>query len=297
MAVATGLVGLSRVTTARHVLARFGAADGGLLAAGVAYNAVLALVPFGLVATGVAGLILTDAHSRADLVRTIGDVLPPLAGVVDDIVAGLSSASPSLSIVGLVLAAWATSRLFAALESAIAQLDAGAPRRSLLRRTARRLGSIAILAGFVLAALLVTPALAIAVEMNGSAAARPVFDVLLALLPPAVGGLALAAVYRVVPLTRPSWRAIGLPAFVGGIALVVLTRVFVFVAPRVFGANLVYGTLGAILVGLTWLDLAFTIVLLGAAWVRERTLATGTDTAGEPAISPGESRSGDRSGP
>jgi uncharacterized BrkB/YihY/UPF0761 family membrane protein len=47
--------------------------------------------------------------------------------------------------------------------------------------------------------------------------------------------------------------------------------VFVFVAPRVFGANLVYGTLGAILIGLAWLDLVFTVVLLGAAWVRERT--------------------------
>jgi uncharacterized BrkB/YihY/UPF0761 family membrane protein len=44
----------------------------------------------------------------------------------------------------------------------------------------------------------------------------------------------------------------------------------VFLAPRLFGANLVYGTLGAILVGLTWLDLVFTVVLLGAAWVRER---------------------------
>ena len=53
----------------------------------------------------------------------------------------------------------------------------------------------------------------------------------------------------------------------------ILTRVFVFLAPRLFGANLVYGTLGAILVGLTWLDLVFTVILLGAAWVRERSIA------------------------
>ena len=53
---------------------------------------------------------------------------------------------------------------------------------------------------------------------------------------------------------------------------------FVFVAPRVFGTNLVYGTLGAILVGLAWLDLVFTVVLLGAAWVRERA------TSGEAAV-------------
>jgi len=152
-------------------------------------------------------------------------------------------------------------------------MDAGAPRRSLIRRTARRLSSIVILAGIVLAAIVVTPTLAIAVEMSGNGPARPALDVLLALLPPIIGGLAIAAVYKLIPLTRPSWRAIGPPTVVGAVALVVLTRVFVFVAPRIFGANLVYGTLGAILVGLTWLDLVFTIVLLGAAWVRERTMS------------------------
>ncbi|HEX2754344.1 MAG TPA: YihY/virulence factor BrkB family protein [Candidatus Limnocylindrales bacterium] len=271
VAAVTRVVGLPRVAIARRVLDRFAAADGALLAAGVAYNAIFALIPIGLVATGVAGLVLDDARSRADMVRTIADFLPPLAGVVDEIVAGLSRASPSLSIVGLVLAAWGTSRLFASLESAIAQMDVGAPRRSLIHRTARRLGSIAVLAGIVLAAIVVTPTLAIAVEMNGGGPARPLLDVLLAILPPVLGGLAIAAVYKLIPLTRPTWRAIGPPTVVGAVALVVLTRIFVFVAPRVFGANLVYGTLGAILVGLTWLDLVFTIVLLGAAWVRERT--------------------------
>lgn len=273
MAFATGVLGFPRVALARRVLGRFGAVDGGLLAAGVAYNAVLALIPLGLLATGFAGLVLGDSASRAELVRSLATLLPPLAGVVDEIVAGLSRASPSVSLVGLVLAAWGTSRLFASLEAAIALMDAAAPRRSLVRRTARRLGSIAIVTMIVLSALVAAPALAIAVEMSGmGGAARPTLDILLALIPPVLAGVALAAVYRLMPPARPAWRAIAVPAVVGAIALVVVTRVFVFVAPRVFGANLVYGTLGAILIGLTWLDLAFTVVLLGAAWVRERAM-------------------------
>ena len=277
VAVATGIVGLPRVAAARRVLDRFNAADGGLLAAGVAYNVVLALIPLGLLATGFAGFVLNDADSRADMIRSIASIAPPLAGVVDEIVGGLSKASPSVSIVGLVLAAWGTSRLFAALESAIVQMDAGAPRRSLLRQTARRLGSIVVLAGILLAALVVTPALAIGVEMSGIGPARPLFDLLLAILPPVLGGIALAGTYRLFPLTRPTWRAIGPPTVVGAVTIVLLTRVFIFVAPRVFGANLVYGTLGAILIGLAWLDLVFTVVLLGAAWVRER--ATSAEAA------------------
>lgn len=229
------------------------------------------MIPLGLLATGLAGIILNDATSRADLIRLIASILPPLAGVVDEIVGGLAKASPSLSLVGLALAAWGTSRLFAALESGIAQMDLGGPRRSLIRRTARRIASIAVLGGILLAAVLAAPLLSIAVEMSGaSGASRPVYDLLLALLPPVLGGVALAAVYRLVPVSRPSWPAIAMPAIVGAIALVVLTRAFVFVTPRIFGANLVYGTLGAILVGLAWLDLVFTIVLIGSAWVRER---------------------------
>jgi uncharacterized BrkB/YihY/UPF0761 family membrane protein len=97
--------------------------------------------------------------------------------------------------------------------------------------------------------------------------------VLLVALPIAATGLSLAAVYRYIPPVRPAWRAIRLPAAVGSLALVGLTRVFVFLTPRLFGTNVVYGTLGAILVALAWLNLVFTVILVGAAWVRERTVS------------------------
>jgi membrane protein len=265
------LIGSPRVGTARRVLDRFGAVDGGLLAAGIAYNAVLALIPIGLLATGIAGFVLTDPASRTDVVAAIAGLLPPLSGVVDEIVAGLSRASPSLSVVGLVLAGWGTTRLFASLESGVVQVGLDQARRGLVRRTARRIGSIAGVAVILLAALIAAPALAIGVEMAGTAGVdRPLLDALLALLPPALAGIALAAIYRLIPVTQPSWRAISLPAVAGAIALVLVTRVFVFLTPRVFGTNVVYGTLGAILVGLAWLDLVFTVILIGAAWVDER---------------------------
>jgi membrane protein len=271
LAAVTPLIGSPRVVTARRVLDRFAAVDGGLLAAGIAYNAVLALIPLGLLASGLAGVLLTDPASRADVIGAIAGLFPPLSGVVDEIVSGLSRASPSLSLVGLLLAAWGTTRLFASLESGVVQLGAAGIRRGLVRRTARRIGSIAVVAGVLLAALIVAPALAVAVEMAGSVGLdRPLLDALFALLPPVLGGVALAAIYRLIPVTRPSWRAISLPAVAGAIALVLATRVFVYLTPRIFGTNVVYGTLGAILVGLTWLDIVFTVILIGAAWVDER---------------------------
>lgn len=284
LALAAPVIGAPRVIAARRVLDRFGDADGGLLAAGVAYNAVLALVPVGLLASGIAGIVLTDPASRADLIRSLSRLAPPLAGVVDDIVGGLANVSPSLSIVGLILAGWGTTRLFAALESAIVQLDAGAPRRGIVRRTARRLGAVVVVAAILLAALIVGPALAVVDQIaGGGAVGHPLVDLLLALVPPVVAAIALAVIYRVVPVRPSSWGAIWPPAIVGAAALVIVTRVFVFLTPRVFGTNAVYGTLGAILVGLAWLDLVATVILIGAAWTYERRAPTEADSAEPPA--------------
>jgi membrane protein len=252
---------------------RFNAVDGGLLAAGVAYNAVLALIPLGLLASGLAGFFLRDPASQAHVIATVVTFAPPLAGVVDEIVGGLSSASASVSLIGLVLAAWGTSRLFAALESGVAQMFSGAARRSLVRRTAWRIGSILVIGAILLAAVIGAPALAIVGDVaSANGTLGEALGALLVLLPILVSGLSIAAVYRFIPPLRPTWRAIGLPATAVSFALLGLTRLFVFLTPRLFGANFVYGTLGAIFVGLAWLNLVFTVILLGAAWVRERSL-------------------------
>jgi YihY family inner membrane protein len=224
-----------------------------------------------LLASGLAGFVLRDPANHADVIAAIVTFAPPLAGVIDQILGGLSTASASLSLIGLVLAGWGTSRLFAALESGIAQMFAGSPRRGLVRRAAWRIGSIVVMAAILLAALIGAPALAIVGDV---AALNGPLDALLGgfltVLPIVVTAVTLAAVYRYIPPVRPTWRAIRLPAVAGSLALVGLTRVFVFLTPRLFGANFVYGTLGAILVGLAWLDLVFTVILVGAAWVRER---------------------------
>jgi membrane protein len=259
------------VDLGRRVIDRFGAVDGGLLAAGIAFNATFALIPLALFASGLAGLILTDPAARDDIINAVAEVFPPLAGIVDQIVTGMAQASPTASIVGLVLAGWGTSRLFASLESAVAQLDGAAPRRGIVHATARRILFVVVVAGVLVLALVTGPILSVGQEMvDEESMARTVLDLLLTFLPPALAALALALMYRILPLVRPSWRVISVPAIAGGLVLVVLTRGFVFLAPRLFAGNAIYGTLGAILVGLIWLNLVFTVILIGAAWVVER---------------------------
>jgi membrane protein len=265
------VVGLPAVDLGRRVIDRFGAVDGGLLAAGIAFNATFALIPLALFASGLAGLFLTDPAARDDIITAVAEVFPPLAGIVDQILTGMAQTSPTASIIGLILAGWGTSRLFASLESAVAQLDGAAPRRGIVHTTVRRVLFVLIVAGILVLALVTGPILSVGQEMVGEGSvASTILNVLLAVLPPALTAVALAVIYRVLPLVRPSWPTIAVPAVVGGLVLVVLTSGFVFLAPRLFAGNAIYGTLGAILVGLIWLNLVFTVILIGAAWVVER---------------------------
>lgn len=276
---ALGVAGrvLSRPTVARMraVLDRFSLAEGGLLAAGIAFNAMFALLPLAILASGVIGFLLGDPESRIPVLAFLVDWAPPLAGVLDEVISGLADASPSLSIVGIVGAAWGTTRLFASLESGIGAMFTGVPRRGLVARAALRLASILVTGLVVAAALVIGPALSFAAESIGQVGPLAAIGLGLALLvlPYILAVLALIAVYRVMPPSQATWSSIVRPAAIVGLTVVVLTRIFAIAAPRLLGANFVYGTLGAIFVALAWLQLVFSVILLGAAWVGEREVA------------------------
>jgi membrane protein len=269
---AAPLIGRPTVVRARRVLERFGAVDGGLLAAGMAYNAAFALLPLALLVAAIAGFIVTDPDSQRRFVAAIVSFAPPLAGVVDEIVRGMASASTSVSVIGVILAVWGTSRLFASLEAGVAQVFAGAPRRSFLSRTVRRIGSVIVLAGLVAAALIIVPGLSVAGDVVRASGPleETVLTVGLLVVALMIAALALAALYRLLPPVVAPWSVVRRPAFVVAVALLVITRAFTLLAPRLFGANAVYGTLGTIFLGLAWLNLVFIAILLGAAWVAER---------------------------
>jgi membrane protein len=274
-ALALPLFGSRRVTGARRVIDRYNAAGGGLLAAGIAYNTLFAIIPMALFGGAILGFFVTDPQK----LRLVRDALtgwaPPLASVVDEILGGLATASPSLSIIGLLGMIWGATRLFASLELGIEAMYSEAPRRGIVVRTLRRVASVGIVAGVIVAAFLATSVASFVSELAGgeTGGVGAIFFVLLLALPGLVSALALVVVYELVPPVRPTRAEVLLPAVTIGLGLVILTRLFAVLAPRALGANFVYGTLGAIFVALAWLGLAYSLILIGAAWVRERMLA------------------------
>jgi YihY family inner membrane protein len=274
-ALALPIFGSRRVVRARAVLDRFNAGGGGLLAAGIAYNTLFALIPLLLFAGGLIGFAAGDTGSLDSLRDTLTDWVPPLSGVVDELLGSLASSSPSLSIIGFIGLAWGSTRLFASLETGIEAMFADVPRRGLVSRTIRRVLSIAVIAAVVSVAIVANSVASIVSEImvgGGDVTAYLASLVVLA-LPVVFTAIALASIYRLLPPIGPGVDAYRRPTLVIALALTLLTRLFALFAPRILGANFVYGTLGAIFVALAWLGLTYSLILVGAAWVRERMLA------------------------
>jgi YihY family inner membrane protein len=246
-----------------------------LLAAAVAYYAIVSIVP--LSALAVAVLSGFDPDTIVAIIATLsGGSLPP--ATVEAIRMTLTGAvtGRSTTLVGIAVLLWSGLRVFRALDRAFARLY-GAPTQSLRKQV---LTAVVVLSTMSLAGLGVAAVSAIL------SAVGPLASTLGTVGLPVGLTVVLLPLYLVAPERRVGIVAAlpGAAVAAGGWALFGLGfRLYV----RLTGPD-VYGLLGALLLAVTWLYVASLLVLLGAAV--NATLAgtyntTGSDTAndGDPA--------------
>ncbi len=269
----TAVLDQPAVATARRVLDRYGAAGGGLLAGGLAYAALFAIVPAVLLLAGVVGLFVADPVERARFVDVLVGVLPPLRDLIQVVLDEAARTAGPVSIIGAVVLLWGTSRFAVAFQDAIARVMGGDRTRGVLARNLGALGAVALLIAAIVASTLVSGVLAF-LEAAVAAGVLQVFSGALSIglgVVPVVATVgAMILVYKIVPTPAPPWRAVVIPGFAAGLALTVVARVFAFVAPRLIGAAALVGTLATAFAALAWLALSFQAILIGAVWVRDR---------------------------
>lgn len=259
---------------ARAVLERYGNVGGGLLAAGIAFNALFAIIPLAIFASGVIGILVQDPTAQETITDFLAGIAPPLASFLDTAIGDLANASTSLTIIGLVGAAWGATRLYASIELGIEAIFIGIKARSLVAKTFRRAMFILVIAGLIAAAIVAATAGSIVLGRSTATGLLAVVQsVALFVVPFAISVLAIFVVYLVVPPVRPPRSALWPPAIGAGVLIVAITQVFTLIAPRLVSANPFYGTLGTVFVSLAWLNLVAMVLLIGAAWVRVRMLS------------------------
>jgi membrane protein len=258
---------------ARRVVTRFGDAGGGLLAGGLTYSALFALLPALLLLGGVLGFLVDDPARREAIVQSIGESLPPLQGLVRESLAQLTEGAAGAGTLGLIGLAWGASRFYGSLDDAFARIFMQAERRGFVAQTLRGFASILLLISVFVAALVLTGFASFLAEQTTGrflGDTRRFWAVVTPLMTLAlfVGGMTI--IYRVVPARHIPFSALRLPAVVVGFVLTLETQLFSLIAPRLIGSAALYGTFVAIFAAMVWLSTGFQVMLLGAAWIRER---------------------------
>ena len=262
-----------RVRTIRVVLARYDQAGGALLASGLAYSALFAIVPLALVAAGLTGLLVRDEVVRAEVIATIANVVPPLRGLVSLVLTESANAAGTISILGTATLIWGASRFILAFENAMVRIGGASRTRNVIERNVLGVAAAIVLVGAVVVGAVVA---AIAAFIDAAAATDGLVVVslftqlTLAALPMVIAVGAMTLVFWFVFEVHPSWTAVWRPSWVVAVVLTIVARLFVYVAPRLIGAAATIGALATAFAALAWLGISFQAILVGAAWVSIR---------------------------
>jgi membrane protein len=257
-------------TVAKNVWAEAKRDNLTLLAAGVAFYAMLALVP-SLIALVTVYALVADPAKIAEQIEPMTSLLPQeaVALVEQQLTAIVESSSGSLTVglvVSIATALWAASGGIGALITGINAVYDQDEKRGFLKLKALALGLTLGAVVVVVLALLLVAAFPAAVDaMNLGAAGRVGAEVARWLLLAALVALALSVFYRVGPSqTSSRWRWL---SWGTGIALVIwlLGSIGFSLYVGNFGSyNKTYGALAAVIILMLWLYLSAYVILLGA---------------------------------
>jgi membrane protein len=276
-----------------------------LVAGGVTYAVLLALFPGLAALIALYGLAL-DPSQIEQQVAALSGVLPEQTRqlLVDELhkLAGASNSMLGLSaIVGLLIAIWSASR---GMSGTITALNIAYEEKEERGFVKRNLVAVLLTLFFMAGGLLVTALVAVAPAairlVSASAATRWLLLLLEWPLLIIVVMVGLAGLYRYAPdRAKPQWRWVS-PGAIAATALWVIASVgFTIYVANFNSYDKTYGSLGGVVILLTWLYLSALMVLFGAAINAQSEKQTRKDSTEGPPTPMGErhARAADVIGP
>jgi membrane protein len=276
-----------------------------LVAGGVTYAVLLALFPGLAALVAIYGLVLDPAQVEKQ-VSDLSGVLPAQSQqlLVDELHKLASTSNGTLGVsaaIGLLLALWSASRGMSGLITALNIAYEEKEGRGFFKLNLLALGlTIAVMLGglVVIALLAVLPA---AVQFIGLG--RTTKWLLLIVQWPllvAVVMLGLAVLYRYAPdRARAQWRWVSPGAVAATTLWVIASLGFTIYVANFNSYDTTYGSLGGVIILLTWFYLSAFVVLLGAVINAQSEKQTTSDSTDGPPMPMGTrgARAADTLGP
>jgi membrane protein len=261
----------------RHSIQRFGADRCTQMAAAISYYVLFSIIPLAVFSVSIFGFVVTDPALRERVTNWLVDTLPVEKGaggsgqnLVADTLHGVSRVSAPLSVLGLVVLAWSASTMFGAVRRSLDAVWGVEGHRPFVQQKLVDFGILVGLGLILLLSLGVTGLLQAARAKSASflgplSEDTTYFWAAVSFVPPAVlSFLAFLGVYRLVPDAPVRVRDVWPGALLATVLFEVLKNVFAFYIRHFSNYDVVYGSLGAIMIFLLWTYLAANILLLGA---------------------------------
>ncbi|MBA2275274.1 MAG: YihY/virulence factor BrkB family protein [Chloroflexi bacterium] len=259
-----------RVAEIQAVTSAVGEASGGLLAAGLAFNALFAIIPALLFMIGLLGFLIGDPARAQEIVESLVDRVPAVADLADAVLDQLVAGRGAFSVVGIVGVAWGASGFYGSLDETMRRMFPGGAPRSIIAQRIRGVVAVFGLVGAALAAVIATSVVslldAVLILPEGIEWIRVLSTILMIV----VFILVVLFTYLVVPTASPPLRAALPPALVAGVGIGLLTALFSLLAPFLVGRLSGLGLLATVFGALVWLRLIFEMLVYGAGWARIR---------------------------
>jgi membrane protein len=263
-----------------------------LLAAGVAFYALLSLFPAIIAAVSIYGLVADPTTVRDQIARLTETLSPETAKLVGEqirqVTAGAGGALGLATVLGIAIALWSASSGMKALITGVNMAyDESESRKFLKLRGLALLLTLGamVLMGIALALIVAFPA----VTGDWPTALRWTASILRWLLLAALLTAGLAVLYRYAPdRDEPRWTWVSWGSGIATLLWVVASIGFSIYATFFGNYNKTYGALAGIIILMFWLFLSAFVVLLGAELNTEMELQTARDTTAGPEQPMGE---------
>jgi membrane protein len=259
-----------------------------LAAGGVTYSMLLSLFPGLLALVSLYGLFFDRAQVEKQVAAMSG-LLPQAAQklIVDELNQIVTTSGGALglgAVVGLLFALWSASRAMSGLMSALDIAYGEVETRSFFRFNLMAVGLTLGLLIFSIIAIVLVAALPAVVAFVG--ASGPFTWIILIGEWPFLLGVVLttlAILYRFAPDRHPpQWKWLTPGAAAAAVLWILGSILFSVYVANFTNYNATYGSLGAVVVLLTWLYLTSLVVLLGAELNAEMERQTRRDTTAGP---------------
>jgi membrane protein len=253
------------------------------LAAEAAYHFFFSLFPFLLFATALIGIFVDQRSTINWIMDQMARVVPDQAlslvrSVVQDVV--FTNSKSGLISLGLLLTAWSGSNVFRSLMDTLNLAYDVTEERPFWKRALLSLVAIVVLGALLLIASVVMLGGPQILNWLGSHLRIPSGKVNLWMVlqyPIAFALLVLAffLIYRFLPNLKQSAKQILVGSIVATVLWLIVTLLFRLYVTNFGSYNKTYGTIGAVIVVLTWMYLTMLVILVGGELNAELHRGTG----------------------